>query len=378
VLLPLSVIAAIVLTPEIQAFHFSILTESLFISGLVAFLAAMTRFARVPTWRAALAAAAIAGLTASVRRTAVVFAAIVLLMVAMRWRDVPRRRLVLAGAIAPLLVIGAADFVISRAIHGDRLTSLTGPHLFAKAALVEAHGVDRPEDPLQARLARELEQSYAPVRGLLASAPRSIRASLTLYYETCLQGPCVTRIRNSLSLPEAATNAQLARAGAARIRRAPLHFGALTATHYESLWTILTGQHPDTAAVLGAFLTANRPLPFERETFKVAPTQPLEFVPWAPARWFQPTLLFVGLFTLVIGARGLLGAWRGTASPALIVAALASLVAHAGLLFSAVAAAGIARFMIGLFPAVVTGSAVGLWWMMHNWLRPERAPCARV
>lgn len=375
VLLPIVVIAAIVLTPEMQAFHASILTESLFVSGLVAFLAAMTRFTRAPTWRAALLAACIAGLTAMVRRTAVTFAVIVALMVLLRWRDLANRRWTIAAAVAPLILIGVADLVGARALHGNRLTSLTGRHLFAKAALIDAPAPAAvAADALQARLAHELDASFAGIRALLAAAPREIRPSLTLYYETCLQWPCVSALRESLERPDAALNDHFAAAALARIRRAPGEFASLTLTHYISLWTVFKLQHPDTLRVMSEFLAAHRPLPFERETFKVQPSDPIEFTPWEPVRWGQPAVLGVGVFTVGIAAIGITQAIRGTASTTLVVAALASLTAHASLLFSALAAAGISRFMLGIFPAVIMASVLGLWWLVGKWLRASHAP----
>ena len=358
------VLAAIVLTPEMRAFHVSILSESLFVSGLVAFLAALSRFVRHPSWRAALVAASIAALTATIRRTAVAFVPIVGLMIVLRWRQLPDRRPVIAAAITPLIVIGVADVITARALHGEQLTSLIGRHLFAKAALIEAPAVAAAvADPVQALLARELDESYRPTRRLLAAAPGEIRASLILYYETCLQGPCVSALRESLNLPDAEIDAHFAAAGMTRIRRAPGNFAALALTHYVSLWTAFKLQHPDSAARLTEFLGAHRPLPFERETFKVLPEEQIAFDRWPPARWVQPLLLGIGLFTAAVAAFGIVMALRGTASPTLIVATLASLTAHTSLLFSAVAAAGISRFMLGIFPAVVTGGALGLWWL---------------
>jgi hypothetical protein len=86
----------------------------------------------------------------------------------------------------------------------------------------------------------------------------------------------------------------------------------------------------------------------------------------------QPGVLGLGLFTLGIAATGTLAAIRGAASQPLIVATLASLTAHATLLFSALGAAGIARFALAAFPAVLTASGVGLWWAGRKWLEASR------
>jgi hypothetical protein len=148
----------------------------------------------------------------------------------------------------------------------------------------------------------------------------------------------------------------------------------LTITHYRSLWTAYKVRHPLTAVRLTQFLAAHRPLPFEEETFKVRPDEPIVFTPSTAVRWLQPLILGIGLFTGGIVVIGVIAAARGEISSLLVTAASASLTAHASLAFSAVAAAGISRFMIAAFPAVVTGAALGIWWAGQNWLgRPRPA-----
>ena len=80
----LGVMLAVAATPELRGYHVSILTESLFASGLVAFLAATTAFVREPTWKRACTAALIAGLVATIRRAAYAFLPVLVLMVLTR------------------------------------------------------------------------------------------------------------------------------------------------------------------------------------------------------------------------------------------------------------------------------------------------------
>jgi hypothetical protein len=242
-------------------------------------------------------------------------------------------------------------------------TSLTGRHLYAKAALVDAPPLSAvQQDAVLAHLHRQLEERYQPIRDLIASAPGDLRPSLVLFYETCLQGPCVNELRDSLDMPDANKNDRLATAGADRILRAPLAFARLTATHYRGIWTAYKLQHPETSVRLAAFLAQHRPLPLEREAFKVSPGTPITFTPSAVVRWLQPLVITVGVFTIAVACGGLLQAARGRACAPLLVATLASIAAHGILVFSTVAAAGISRFMVGVSPAIVTASVLGLWW----------------
>ena len=358
---------AILVIPDMRQLHATLLTESLFIAGLIGFVTATTRFARLPSWRSAAAAALIAGLTCTVRRTALALAPVAILMVLLHRRQLQRRApAALVASLLPFVAVVAADRVVAHYQHGDALTSLTGRHVFAKAALIDAPpraGADAPD----AQLARELEVTFAPVRALIASAPANIRASLLLYYETCLQGPCVTAIRNSMALPEAEINTRLTAAGLARIRQAPLPFLSQTLTHYGSLWTVYKVRHPDTVPMLEQFLAAHRPLPFEREAFKVGPAEAITFAPSGVVRWLQPLVVAVGVLTSGVALAGVVAALLRKSSPLLSAAALASLSAHACLLLSAFGAAGISRFMVAIFPAVIVGLGLTCAWGLRSY-----------
>ena len=75
-----------------------------------------------------------------------------------------------------------------------------GRHMFAKAALIEAPRLrqataGKPAEIQCGRARPTAENDYAPIRAFLASAPSDLRAVLSIYYETCLQGGCVDRSR---------------------------------------------------------------------------------------------------------------------------------------------------------------------------------------
>jgi hypothetical protein len=183
---------------------------------------------------------------------------------------------------------------------------------------------------------------------------------LTLYYETCLQWPCVDAIRRRLPLTEAEKDALSYRVGRERILQAPGEFLKLTARHYVSLWTAFKLRHPDTAAQLGNFVSASRPLPFEREAFRVAPGSSIDFPSTEIVRIVQPAILAAGGLTLLVALATPVLLHRGAASPALQLAGVAAATAHASLFFSALTAAGLSRFMVSVFAAVIVSVLVGL------------------
>ena len=363
-----AVVVAPMVVPELRTYHYSILTESLFMSCLVAFLAGVVAFVREPSVRRVVGVSTIASVAAIIRSPGLALLAVVPVMTLMFWRQLPGRRIVLVvAAVAPVIAIAGGERAAARVIHGDRMTSLMGRDLFAKAALIDAAPPATPSsDPEQAQLERDLDERYAPMRMLLAQASPAVQAILSLYYETCLEGPCVPQIGTTdATVAPKGVNDALARAGFARLARAPLGYIGLTAREYRSLWTAFRLRDPGTVPLLNAFIEQHRPLPFEQLVFKVGAADRIAFEPSRPVRLLQPAVIAIGWLTGVFALVGLLSAAvRRPLSPALAVTCLVSLAAHSAVLFYSLAAAGIGRYMLGLWPAVTTAVLFGAWWLI--------------
>ena len=360
-----AVVAGAMLAPQVKDFHASILTESLFMSAVIVFLTLMMRFVQQPSWQLMVWVATVVGLSATIRRTGFAFVAVLLVMVLLQRHRLSRSKtmLCLVAAAAPFVCIIATEQFAAGIVHAGAPSGLMGRHLFAKAALLEAPPVPLPLDPLQALLAQDLDQAYAPIRELLDRAPRDVRAVLTINYETCLQGPCADRSRGVMSdRAEPAQTAILGAVAVKRIARVPLAFARLTAMHYRSLWTVDRLRHPDTAPALTQFIAANRPLPFEREAFRVDPDVTIAFTSSNRVRYMQ---WGIGLLAIVTAALALYGLFAAVAKrplpPAMTIACQSALAAHGGLIFTALLAAGFSRFTIGLWPAITTAALLGLW-----------------
>jgi hypothetical protein len=362
-----AVILGGMLVPQLTGFHASILSESLFLSALVVVLALMVRFADRPSWHLMVPIGLVVGTAATVRRTAYAWLPVLLIMALSQRHRLKGSQPVLfcVAAIAPFLFVVALEGVIAPLVHRGGTSSLTGRHLFAKAALIEAPPAPESADPVQASLEGHLATRYAPIRALLARAPAEVRAVMTIYYETCLQGPCVDESRGLVPVrSEAVQTRTLGEAAAARILRAPASFAQLTALHVRSLWTVERVRHPDTVIALHAFIEANRPLPFEREAFNLEPGVPMALRPAAWVRYVQPAVWALGIFTAALALVGLVALAGGPRPPPLLnIANLAALLAHGSLLLTAMLAAGLARFAIGVWPAVMTAAICGLWWL---------------
>jgi hypothetical protein len=281
------------------------------------------------------------------------------------------------AAVAPFLVIVGAEQAAAPVVHAGKSSSLLGRHMFAKAALIEAPPAlarattgtpANVDDPVRAALDQQLENDYAPIRAFLASAPANLRAVLSMYYETCLQGGCVDRSRALMpQLNEAQQTETLGAAANARIRRAPLAFARLTAMNYQSLWTVDRLRHPDRAPELTAFIASHRPMPFEKLAFSLEPDAVLAFQGAERVRYMQWVMGAVAMWTAAFAIVGLMAALAIPRLPPIFaIAAVSALAAHGCLLLTAILASGFSRFTQGVWPAIVMATVFGLWSVLPN------------
>jgi hypothetical protein len=360
-----AVVMGSVVVPQIREYHASILSESLFLSLLVGFLTLVVRFMHYPTWRLMAVIAITVGASALVRRTGFAFVPVMLVMVLLQRRHLKGAQapLFVVAALAPFAVVVGTEQAIAPVVHAGAASSLMGRHIFAKAALIEAPPAPVSDSPVRRALDDQLEQAFAPIRRMLAGAPSHVRAVLTIYYETCLQGGCADQARTlTREQSEARQTEVMGSAGLARIRRAPWNFLKLTWLHYRSLWTVNRLRHPDTAADLNRFLATQRPLPYEELAMSLGPDRTLEFYGSEIVRYAQYGMFAIGALTAVIALAGAVAAVAGAQlPPALAVAAVSALTVHAGLLLTALLAAGFSRFLLGLWPAIVVACAFAAW-----------------
>jgi hypothetical protein len=360
-----AVVAGSMALPQIREFQASILSEALFLTLLVTFLALSVRFVHHPAWHWLLLAATAAGLSATVRRTGFALLPVMLFMAVQQRHHLKASRpaLFFVAALAPFLVIMGAEQAVAPVVHAGQSSSLMGRHMFAKAALIDAPSASGSGERVRAGLDEHLQTDYAPIRALLASAPRDLRAVLSIYYETCLQGGCVDRSRALMpGVNESEQTETLGRAAMARIWRAPMAFAALTAMNFQSLWTVDRLRHPDRAAELTAFIATHRPLPFEKLAFSLDPESTLAFQGVERVRYMQWVMTAVAIWTGAIALFGIaaLVAMRNW-PPVLAIATISAVAAHGCLLLTAILASGFSRFTQGVWPAIVLAAVFGLW-----------------
>ena len=118
-LLAVAVIAGTIVVPQLREYHASVLSESLFLTLLVVFLALVVRFMHFPTWRLMVFVAITVGTAATVRRTAFAFVPVMAVMVLLQRRHLrgAQAPLLFVAALAPFAVIAATEQVMAPIVH---------------------------------------------------------------------------------------------------------------------------------------------------------------------------------------------------------------------------------------------------------------------
>lgn len=369
--------------PEVRGFNYAVMSEPLFFVLQNLFLAGSLCYLVRRTWGAALAVGALCGLAICVRPVSYVmvagFAAVWLVgATALAWRP---RCMQLLGALACMVGIVACERSYTRSVHHGQLSSLAGPHLFAKAALLDVPAGDGRAHaewgPLEQRLSAMLENDFAPVRETLRrSASSAAYPVLEPFYETCIEHACMDPLRAEAGLPMAELDSAMLSVAKARVRQAPLQFAALTLREYKAFWALYPRSHPSLAPEVDRFIAAARPLPLEQQL----PADLLE--PAKPVRLayaVRPAFLFIGAVThgVLLLAAWTWGVRRRPLPRWLGVAVLSAVSIVAVFAFNSLGGVGGSRYAMGMWPAMALMLAVvpyGLWQTVGGVLRtpPKR------
>ena len=346
--------------PELNKYHSVVMTESLFMSTLIVFLAMLIRFVRRKDLLSLALAAALAGVAATIRPPGLALLPIPILMVLACRRQLKSPALALmAVALLPAIVLVAGERALSHFIHQDNLASLVPRHIFAKAAMIDApHASTAESDPLRRALLMAIENDFAPIRAVIAQADRNTRIPMTVHYETCLEYACGDPLRDRNPSPR--FEAEMLQVGLQRLASAPLNYAGLVWTHYRALWTLYNHSHPATAPVSVAFIRSHRPLPFEDLVSPLVEDPAISRV----ASVGRPAILAVGWITAAIILLGAIAALRGRLHDAAAVAWLSALAIHASFLFTAAVGVGIARYTLSMWPAMVTSLIFAAWFVV--------------
>jgi len=353
--LALLLIAAVFVNPEVMSFQRSVVSEALFIPVLVVWLASLFLLVQHVSMRNAALAGALAGLAATVRPASypIILVALLAIWIGSRQAGFSKKIQIILICVLSWGSLVAAERLYSRAAHGAALTSLAGPHIYAKASLIEAPPIERKGlDSTEHVLTEAMEAEYASVRKVLRQADgTSVYPAMLAHYEQCIQHRCTHRYRPSGASASAEFNAAMGRVGTKRILQRPLAFLPLAWEEYRALWVLGTRTHPDRARRFDDFIEASRPLPLEAHLPELLhPTEPR-----SSARFVGPAFVLIGValagITMIFGFIALRTPNR---SNAVNTAFFSALTVQAVFVFTSVTGIGDGRYTMGMWPAIAS------------------------
>lgn len=335
--------------PPLLAYHYMILTESLFMSLLMVLLGLFMRLAQRPSFAMTILTSAIAGLTIAVRPAGwfllLLMPMLVLLAQGGTFGGARSKLLFVTASTLPLLAVAAGERGLSAIWHGAQTPGPTTASILDISFVGKAGMIDGPPSD-ESREARAFAFGFAPVRQLISAAPDwAIGRFLEINYETCLEYACDPAIGIDPASP-ATRHAVLARIGAS-----PAQFLRLAWEHYESLWTIYSITTPEERARFMNFLALRKSLPFE----KLIPDlrTPLKPAPRL-ARFAQLSLAAIGVIAALLALRGLVAiAVPVRLTPIWTIAIVAALLIEDAFALTALVGLGIARYMLVMWPAMM-------------------------
>jgi hypothetical protein len=354
--------------PQVNAYHFQIFTESLFLSTSAFFLAATLSHLRSGSWPSLAIASALSGYAITIRPVGLAFVPAVagLLLLAPRSSLSKTIWVRLFAAVAPLLFVLLFENLFYHARHPGPRESLLATQMFGKAGMID---VNNPSEligsspavtkPLQI----DLELNLAPVRHLISGTPNlPARCWLLQNYETFVGYRFAIEERAALaSTPNGQTLGEIAWS---RLRHGGPDYIRLSFDHWRCLWT-LSSFYFDELDALNSYVDNRRPLPLAQ----ALPDTPL--FSNSPA---SRITLFIRRAGMIAG--GLLLAFsigtllvqlirRREPSQIVTVSALCGVVVHGGFVLSALGSVGIPRYAIGLWVPFVLGSCLSMLWLFN-------------
>lgn len=361
VLVAMAAEALLFCNSSVNSQHFTILTESIFLSVSIIFVGATVAYLKKPS-AAALGVVAVAvGLAATIRPTGLAFVPVVFLLILLRsgeWKRAVVHSAVAIGLLALLFVLDTAYF---RATHDGPRQSLVPMLAFAKGALVDvpdAAGLVDKALPESRALHRSVETEIAGVRELIAGAPSATgRCRLTANYETFIQYQFQLPLRAALVTSEGEKS--LTAFGLTRITQAPTAYIGLVARNLYCLWTVWSATNSEKGE-LATYLAARRPIPFDAQIFGSLATSPSSrfiYLVRLAMEAIAVSLAFAAAAVVwSIARRQPLNIW-------LSLAGICGLAAHGGLLLTALSGVAIPRYTLALWVPMSIAVLAGLLWV---------------
>jgi hypothetical protein len=344
------------LVPFLTAFHYQILTESLFFSltniflGLIVMLINNPRKKTIWIWLGIVAAIA-----TTVRPVGASYIPVTPVMAVLFWWFLGEGYWKATGcSLMTSIFILAVFFGGVAAVRGsDQGPSLLSTVMFAKSALVAAGSSPYPSDDIRAKLWDRLEADGKAVRDLLEKAGEvnmAVESELRGGYEVYFEYEQGQKIMSSLPVKGKDINDLKLKVSLRRLFDNPVGYLGLSLHNFVDLWSAFSGSFPLFVRDGNQFILNNSPLPLnatEKGIFPKMEAQPIAALAF-------PLLMMVGVISFSILLLAFSKRFFDENLRRLMILPVAlSLMINGNFLLVALTGVGIARYSLAMFPSMV-------------------------
>ncbi len=262
IIAPLLLIILIIANYRFNSYHYSVFTESIYMSILMLIMGSWIRYSIKRNLMNLVVTSILIGLAITIRPAAIFLVPLLIVLFSLRTeRHSGKKHLgaktLFMVALIPALILVAFERTFSYYWHDKNTTSLLGRHLFAKAALI-GENQGESSDVYENALNKEFEA----VRTFIRNAPEfSVKNRFVAEYEVCIQYECSAE----LGLEAGSTEAR--NAAIERIARYPIDYMQLAFFNFRSLWTIYSPDSKNASQSINQYLQENGVIPHEKARY---------------------------------------------------------------------------------------------------------------
>ena len=363
------------LNPYLTQLHFSILTDSLFVTLILMIIASLILFLNNKDSIYLLSLGIFIGLTIAIRPSAYSLAPFLVLVIVVGCLYQRRINIkyFLAGFL-PLLFLIFGEIFIYHSFHQQAVgrNTMLSIHLFGKGAMLQPDKVSF-SGPMKKELKKldiKVDRAMKPVRSLIENAPnKEIANYLQRHYEVFAQYQLLSKERSLLAQSAGVHNEELLTAwGLSRIKNDISGYLSLTFNHYQSLWLIDSKRYPPNAKKLDQYLQQSRPLPYE--------SKPSNYIEHSQPNNIAYLIRFIMIFLFLLTTLSSLFLLKKICcmqlpSYPIILSGLLSLAIHGNFLLTALIGVGMKRYALDMWPMLVI-AAISIIWMCDLLIKKKR------
>lgn len=300
----------LLLNPHLTRYQFTILTEGLWVSVLLLWIAALAAlfFTSKNQFWSALWLGLLTGLAYAIRPASFAMAPMLLLAPLLLCRDISLLRAVRLAAVAivAFLAVAGVERGAHRIVHADTSIDQMAFLLFARALMLEEKRP--PHETAYPTLTKAVGRDFAPVHKYLREETDiRVRQFLNVRYEALAHFAYRPSEFPSIVANDGGNEMSvLRRFGTDRILGNPSAFITRGLEHFLGMWTIFRVSTPAGAAALQNFLDRNDPLVFANLDAGLKPAvhvRPLagflQYSLWAAGAFLSLLMIITGVLFLV-------------------------------------------------------------------------------